>query len=83
MAQAIPSKRLVAVEMFASPWDNLFAAVCRELLWRRTFAAVGKDCGAASYGAQHHQRPRVLISLRLLIGATITRKTGAAQSRAA
>ena len=84
MAQVLPTKRLVAMETFASTWDNLFAAaVCRELLWRKTFAAVGKECGAASDGAQHHQRPRILISLRLLIGATITRKNGAAQSRAA
>ena len=83
MAQAIPSKRLVAMETLASTWDNLFAAVCRELLWRKTFAAVGKECGAASDGAQHHQRPRILILLRLLIGETITREIGAAQTGSA
>ena len=83
IAQALPAERLVAVETFASPWVNLFAAVCRELLWRRKFAAVGKECGAASDGAQHHQRPWILILLHPSIGETITRETGAAQTGSA
>ena len=73
IAQALPAKRLVAVETFASPWVNLFAAARCFALVEHGVAAVAvcatsaAKCGLLHEHLRHYQFVHLLQNYRVSI----------------